>query len=1103
MKGITLYRSRLLGLIGLLALGASLLALDPTARAADRAAPASNRIAEPVLRPDGREGRPYPTLGARRPPIDLRRDLPAEGRLAGPFSSPPQAFNMTTFPRPPETGAPTAARDLHPNWSVDDRSIVFASNRTNRDGTATGPRFSVWLASSDGATLTQLTGTGAEANRDQLYPALSPEMGRVAFAGQPAAGAPLQLYVLDLLTGARSQLTGPGAGLGLGAELIDVTRSSWSPGGDRIAFSARRQGTEGTEVYLIEVGSRAVVPLTRGGSGINSLDPAWSPDGRWIAFASTGKAVDASGVFTQGSGDHDLWLAAPSPPGPGRPTIRVTQGPADDREPAWSPNVADDALRRGTGGRPLLAFASNRAGTYDIWWLAGLDPNGAPTPESDTTNPVRLLLTNDVNPADGMPRGRSNERYPTWSRIQSSDYVAYQTDATGNGDIWQASLLDRIAPALEAVDEAAGEIVRVTPRLATPGTPVKIEARVRDLQSGVESVWVQFKDPDGRFQGTADGEHKLYRAVRRPLGDGAVEIYEEWDAEGVSAMSAGQAPIYFRRGRPGMPSPSYLAVWDDRAAFSGSEFPPLDGSDERRPAHWLRLWDDGPAPDGHEPPGGVAGDGIFSAEWTTPLDGSDYYLDVIVYDRATDPLGRFPGRGNWKLYDNVGGFSTVPFVARQNVLAVMDHTLGQKILGARLVFSARGAPSLQLSYPALGTESEILDRDARFLPKVVVMVEDEETGEQKEELRPIPGAINNLGPSSILGDAYDVWRILARGPIDAGTLFSYAPVIDRQPDPSQPLVTRPKLVAERAVLWAAPFAGNIWAGSGSITDPQTQALLTQFVERGGRLWVSGQDVAWALTANGQSANSFLNNILRTQYVADVPPPDWFNPLLGGFRIIADIPEHPIVRDPLEDRGGFYSPAAPQLMPDPLLPVDLDSYSFLGTNDALRPAEGGVSVYSYAGAEDAPRVGRSALIAQGAPSITRQTIFCSFGLEQVGRHYVGEGENVIALNYRGKLTHAALCWMTHFAIQGRVTDTSRQPLAGVVVRVIADPLQGPVGTALTAADGTYLIRGLPPRPGGYTIEASLRGFLFQHEQVGSQHGLGRRVTRDLVMTRVAR
>ena len=151
------------------------------------------------------------------------------------------------------------------------------------------------------------------------------------------------------------------------------------------------------------------------------------------------------------------------------------------------------------------------------------------------------------------------------------------------------------------------------------------------------------------------------------------------------------------------------------------------------------------------------------------------------------------------------------------------------------------------------------------------------------------------------------------------------------------------------------------------------------------------------------------------------------------------------------------------------------------------------------------MGSGAHLAWADDARGRRVIFSAFVLEQVGRRYEANEDGAFSWNYRGKLTHAALCWLTHFAIQGRITDTGRRPLAGVVVRAVVGSQEGPLvaGTALTSADGTYQIRGLSPRPGGYDLQASLPGFLFRHAQVGSEHGLGRRIARDLIMTRAAR
>ena len=64
----------------------------------------------------------------------------------------------------------------------------------------------------------------------------------------------------------------------------------------------------------------------------DARQPAWSPDGKWIAF------------FGYRDGGYDIWAVAPD----GSNQHKLTWGPFDDREPAWS----HDGTR--------LAFSSDR-----------------------------------------------------------------------------------------------------------------------------------------------------------------------------------------------------------------------------------------------------------------------------------------------------------------------------------------------------------------------------------------------------------------------------------------------------------------------------------------------------------------------------------------------------------------------------------------------------------------------------------------------------------------------------------------------------------------------------------------------------------------------
>jgi TolB protein len=119
------------------------------------------------------------------------------------------------------------------------------------------------------------------------------------------------LYVLDLSTGEEQQiLTPPG----------DVIEPVYSFDNARIAFTLFT-GDHDT-IYVMNADSTNARRLT--GSDFDEKDPAWAPDGNWIAFSSNREPEN-----------HDIYVMLAD--GSGEP-VRLTQTAGFDGEPAWSPD---------------------------------------------------------------------------------------------------------------------------------------------------------------------------------------------------------------------------------------------------------------------------------------------------------------------------------------------------------------------------------------------------------------------------------------------------------------------------------------------------------------------------------------------------------------------------------------------------------------------------------------------------------------------------------------------------------------------------------------------------------------------------------------------
>jgi tricorn protease len=98
----------------------------------------------------------------------------------------------------------------------------------------------------------------------------------------------------------------------------DVQASSLSPTGKRAAFEAHG------EILTVPAEKGEVRNLTGGTPGVREMTPAWSPDGRWIAYLS------------DRTGEYEVWVRPSDGSGEER---QVTRGASSWRyPPVWSPD---------------------------------------------------------------------------------------------------------------------------------------------------------------------------------------------------------------------------------------------------------------------------------------------------------------------------------------------------------------------------------------------------------------------------------------------------------------------------------------------------------------------------------------------------------------------------------------------------------------------------------------------------------------------------------------------------------------------------------------------------------------------------------------------
>jgi TolB protein len=273
--------------------------------------------------------------------------------------------------------------DFDPDVSRDGKHIVFASTQHRMTS-------DLYIKSVESRVVTQLTSDAGNA----VMPRISPDGTRIAFASNRSGN--WDIYVMPITGGKAMQITSSAA---------DDLHPTWSPDGTHLAFCRLGEVSNQWEIWVTDVGNSGVAKFigcglfpewcpvsgtgTDGGDciafqksrergdrafGIWTIDykdgqagntteivsspiaacinPAWSPDGKWITFATVPNPAKWASSPNGRPSSADLWMTDLN----GSTRVALTAGRAVNLMPSWGP-----------GNR--IFFVSDRGGTDNIWAL--------------------------------------------------------------------------------------------------------------------------------------------------------------------------------------------------------------------------------------------------------------------------------------------------------------------------------------------------------------------------------------------------------------------------------------------------------------------------------------------------------------------------------------------------------------------------------------------------------------------------------------------------------------------------------------------------------------------------------------------------------------